>query len=87
MEIAMYRIHFDHKIGRFTIQVLIFGLFWRDIALSDDIEPISDRATFKTIDEAIQYVKSIGLDRLYTDKSVNKFNNYMVDGGTRESWR
>lgn len=83
----MYRIHFDHKIGRFTIQVLIFGLFWRDIALSDDIEPISDRATFKTIDEAIQYVKSIGLDRLYTDKSVNKFNNYMLDGDARKSWR
>lgn len=83
----MYRIHFDHKIGRFTIQVLIFGLFWRDIALSDDIKPIADRATFKTIDEAIQYVTSIGLNRLYADKSVNKFNNYMFDGEARESWR
>ncbi len=78
----MYRIHFDHKIGRFTIQVLIFGLFWRDVAESGD-EQNSNRITFKTIDEAIQHVKSIGLDRLYADKSVNKFNNYMFDGETR----
>ena len=74
----MYRIHFDHRIGRFVIQVLIYKLFWCDVARSSDIDPLSKRATFLTLTEAREYVKSIGLDQLYHDKSADQFNRYMA---------
>lgn len=74
----MYRIHFDHRIGRFTIQVLVYGLFWRDVARAGDDEPISERATFSKLAEARNYVKSIGLDELYQDKSADTFKKYMT---------
>lgn len=73
----MYRIHFDHRIGRFVIQVLVFGLFWRDIAKSSDTEPVSDRLSFAKLVEAENYIQSIGLARLYKNKSANEFSKYM----------
>ena len=36
---------------------------------------------FKTFDEASDYVKSIGLDKLYRDRSENKFREYMGQRG------
>ena len=36
---------------------------------------------FKTFDEASGYVKSIGLDKLYRDRSENKFREYMGQRG------
>ena len=36
---------------------------------------------FKTFDEASDYVKSIGLDKLYRDRSENKFREYMGQCG------
>jgi hypothetical protein len=73
----MYRIHFDHNIGRFVIQVLVYGFFWRDVAKSRDDEPISERATFSRLEEAKNYVKLIGLDKLYDDKSADRYRQHM----------
>ena len=36
---------------------------------------------FKTFDEAYDYVKSIGLNKLYRDRSENQFREYMGPRG------
>ena len=77
----MFRIHFDPKLGRFIVQVQKFGVIWVNVmGLKDDNSGV-EALTFKTFDEAVSHVKSIGLDKLYADKSANKFREYMSGKG------
>lgn len=61
----MFRIHFDHKVGKFIIQVLWFNLFWRTVKKElDDL-------TFDTLGHAEKYAADTGLAKLYVNKSAN----------------
>ena len=64
----MYRIHFDHQIGKFVVQTLVWHLFW---------ESAGDALVFDTYMDAKRHVSEIGLDQLYKDKSANQFHDYM----------
>lgn len=64
----MFRIEFDHTNGCFVIQVLRFGFLWKNVQGTD---------SFLTYEEAVQHVRCIGLDKLYEDKSANKFREHM----------
>ena len=63
----MYRIHFNEVDNRFVIQILRYGFLWRTVKGLD----------FATLLAARDYVSEIGLDRLYKDKSADKFDAYM----------
>lgn len=63
----MFRIHFDEQSSRFIIQVLRYGFLWRTVKGSD----------FTSLIGARDYVSEIGLDRLYKDRSADKFDAYM----------
>ena len=68
----MFRISFDPKIGMFVIEVVaFFGLVWRRV-LSE-----GDWRMFTTYAEACDYVKAIGLDKLYENKSADRYREYI----------
>lgn len=46
------------------------------MTLKDDSSK-TELLTFKTFDEAVEYVKNVGLDKLYRDRSENRFREYM----------
>lgn len=77
----MFRIHFDPKLGRFLIQINVRHMFWRSVMTLNQDSSGSEVMMFKTFDEASAYVKSIGLDKLYRDRSENKFREYMGQRG------
>lgn len=68
----MFCISFDPNIGKFIVQVLKMQLFWKTIQSGDGA------LTFATFDEAQKYVSSIGLDKLYSDRSANCRRLYMA---------
>ena len=70
----MYRIHFDHQIGKFVLQVSAFGGFWWSTVKNMD----GDGYAFETFNEATAHVSKIGLDQLYKDKSANQFHEYIM---------
>ncbi len=74
----MYRIHFKSA-GFFCIQILTWGLFWVSVRDGKGV------ACFNTFDMAVESVTKRGLDKLYEDKSHNKFREYMK--GARKSAR
>jgi len=80
----MYRIHFDPKIGRFVIQVLVWGIFWKTIQIARESEDPAklpsftfEEHSFRTYSETIAYVQEIGLNTLYKDCSKNKYREHM----------
>lgn len=76
----MYRIHFNPKIGRFIIQVLIFGCIWAPVKKLAESNDKVEQLTFQKFDDAVSHVKSIGLDKLYADKSANKYREHIRMG-------
>lgn len=67
----MFRIHFVAARACFVLQVLRFGCFWVTVTkYEDDLE-------FQTFEEACNKVREIGLDKLYSDKSNNRFREHM----------
>ena len=72
----MFRIHFDPKLGRFIVQVKT-GLFWRTTMCLADGSDKTDKCLYKTYDEAMDHVKSVGLDKLYRDGSRNRFDSFL----------
>ena len=77
----MFRIHFDPKLGRFLIQINQHHIFWKSIMALNQDNSGTEVMMFKTFDEASDYVKIIGLDKLYSDRSENKFREYMGQRG------
>ena len=77
----MYRIHFDPKIGRFIVQVLAFGFIWVSVNKLADSNDKTEPLTFIQFDQATNHVKTIGLDKLYRDKSENQFRIHMNGKG------
>ena len=77
----MFRIHFDPKLGRFLIQINQHHIFWKSIKALNQDNSGTEVMMFKTFDEASDHVKSIGLDKLYRDRSENKFREYMGQRG------
>lgn len=67
----MYRIHFAPRLGRFVVQVLAFGIFWRTVVNGDTIQ------SFESFTEATNYVTSIGLDKLYKNYSEDAYRAHM----------
>lgn len=66
----MYRIHFDHKSGKFIIQVSSwFNFAWQNVICGFSKEALY----FDTYDKAVQHVNEIGLNKLYQDRSHNQF--------------
>lgn len=68
----MYRIHFDPALGKFVVQVLSWGIFWVTVRNG------SDFATFATFENAERYITDIGLNKLYENKSADKFRRHMA---------
>ena len=77
----MFRIHFHPQLGRFLIQINQHHIFWKSIMVLNQDNSGTEVMMFKTFDEASDYVKSIGLDKLYRDRSENKFREYMGQCG------
>lgn len=85
----MFRIFFDPETGRFKLQVIKLHMFWVNVKVDSfstgGIEstpiPVKQKThlSFPTYEAATNYVKSIGLDLLYEDRSANKFRQYMSD--------
>lgn len=73
----MYRIHFDPRIGRFIIQVLVFGLFWSSVKKLAESNDKTESLTFHTFEGAVNHIQSIGLDKLYKDGSAMRYRAYM----------
>lgn len=61
----MYRIHFHPRLG-FILQVLTLGLFWSTVKGDKNLP-----RTFPDYLSAEAAVQSLGLNRLYLDKSAN----------------
>ena len=57
-----YRITFAHKVGKFVIEVQGFaGMYWSPAKDGNKVRH------FDTYDQAVNHVKTIGLDRVYQD--------------------
>lgn len=67
----MFRIHFVAARACFVLQVLRFRAFWVTVTQKEE------NLEFSTFEEACNKVREIGLDKLYVDKSSNKFREYM----------
>ena len=68
----MYRITFDPRLGKFVVEIIsFFGFIWRRV-LSE-----GEWRVFNTYDEACAYVKAIGLDKLYENKSADRYREYI----------
>ena len=82
----MYRIVFDPQLGKFVIEVSVFGgLWWRrvqSIAINSQ-DSVTDDIQFPTYLKAYEHVINIGLDKLYEDRSANKYRQYMAEGGVK----
>lgn len=65
----MFRIEFDSRTGMFIIQVLRFWVLWVTVNEKELI--------FDTYSQALAHVEKIGLDKLYEDKSRDKFRQHM----------
>lgn len=79
----MFRIHFDPRVGCFTIQVLALGCFWVSVKKLADSNDKTDRLLFSRFEDAVSHVKTIGLDKLYLDRSENKYHE-VVHGRVSE---
>ena len=55
----MYRLKFSPAIGRWVVQVMVYGMFWSDVR--SDAKPTS----FEDFDKAKDYVRKVGLDMAY----------------------
>lgn len=66
----MWRVHFDERKGVFVLQVLRLGIFWRTVMKAED-KP--SQLTFGKYDEAVNHSEQIGLNKLYRDRSRNRF--------------
>ena len=72
----MYRVHFDHTTGKFILQVCIFfGLYWATVKSNE-----RDGYVFDTYEEAKKHVSSIGLDRLYQNRSADQYSHFLNVG-------
>lgn len=77
----MFRIHFNPVLGRFVIQVSQYGFFWTTIkCLNEKNDGIAENS-FETYDASICHIKTIGLDKLYEDRSVNRYRAHMKGKG------
>lgn len=76
-----YRITYDHRTGKFVIEVMGFaGLTWSAARES------GKALYFETFDAASAHVKSIGLDRVYQDATFKApFGAVRVDGNYPKS--
>lgn len=77
----MFRIHFEPELGRFLIQVNKYHFLWCSVMALNSDNSGCEVMLFKTFDEALNYVKSIGLDKLYSDRSENNFRAHMGTSG------
>ena len=64
----MFRIIFDPRSGKFFIQISGSMFFWTNVK---DL-------SFDKYDDALAHVEQIGLNKLYQDKSANKFQEYVA---------
>lgn len=76
----MYKIEFDPSFGKFVIEILKHSFIWKRVH-EDLVDPPLPQAskkllTFDTFSEAESYVSRIGLDKLYQDRSSNKYREY-----------
>lgn len=63
-----YRITFDHTVSKFVIEIQGFlGLYWKPAQLDGN-----EVQYFSTFGEASDYVKKIGLDKVYQDFTGQK---------------
>lgn len=74
----MFRIHFDYKVGRFVIQVKTGSMFWSSVQVLAEDNESTKPITFETYDKAIAHIKAIGLDRLYKDKSISRYHEFLT---------
>lgn len=74
----MYRIYFDPNIGRFIIQVSAYGFFWVNVKRKGAPGESFSVANFETFENANEHVASIGLDKLYVNKSADQYRKYMA---------
>lgn len=72
----MYKIHFDPILGRFVVKVSQFGFFWVTVNIQSESKK-AQNLIFETYDAAIEHIKQIGLDKLYEDRSANKYRDFV----------
>ena len=82
----MYRIHFVPNGGYFCIQILFFGFIWQDIKRLSLDDKKMEIVKFPDLASARDEAKEIGLDKLYQDRSANKFREYMQTSVQRQDY-
>jgi hypothetical protein len=73
----MYRIHFDPNVGRFVIQVLVWGFIWESVRSLNEQGKKTSPLTFETYDDTVAHVQKMGLHTLYQDRSANKYREHI----------
>lgn len=71
----MYRIHFDHKCGKFCIQVRVFGMFWKTV--TNIKKRVRKPVYFITLEQATLEIKDLGLDQLYRNCSESEYRKFL----------
>ena len=72
----MYRIHFEPNGGYFCIQIMFLGFFWRDMKRFDSDKKM-ETVRFPNLVSARTEANQIGLDKLYQDRSADKYRQHM----------
>ena len=84
----MFRIHFEPKGAYFCIQILTYGFIW--VTVKRSIEgpgtPVEQVCQFETYDAALKETVRSGLDKLYQDRSVNRYREHMQNGQSRVAY-
>ena len=73
----MYRIHFEPHGGYFCIQILFFGFIWQDMKRPSQDNKKMEIVKFADLDGARTEANEIGLDKLYQDRSADKYRQHM----------
>lgn len=73
----MYRIEFDPAVGMFIIQVLRYGMIWVTVNGKQGDEPIATPFRFNKFSTAQAHVSQIGLDKLYENKSADRYRAHV----------
>ncbi len=72
----MFRIEFDPQLGAFVIEVLRMGFIWKRVRTTD-----GQNLTFDSYEKVRDHVCMMGLDKLYQDRSANKYQDYIKQAG------
>jgi len=76
----MFRIYFNYTTGKFVVQFLVWGLFWRSVRQGDNYIGNTIRS-WDTYEGARGWVKTVGLDQAFCEQQQKSRPTFLYGQG------